>query len=212
MFEDLRSFIEACRKADDVREIRGAHWDLEIGALIEATTELIRQPPLLIFDDIPGYPSGYRVASLLYGSYRRGALLFGFSPETTKLEVMRLTARKVKEARPVPPKEVSTGAIMENVREGSAVDVLSFPVPRFHALDGGRYIGTGDLIIMRSPGEGWLTLRAKTSGWRQVSSGNSSRPPASRMWWGFASTRIISLSWPSASAMLVMPNRPAMQF
>jgi 4-hydroxy-3-polyprenylbenzoate decarboxylase len=132
--------------------------DLEIGALIEATTELIPQPPLLLFDDIPGYPGGYRVASLLYGSYKRGALLFGFSPETTKLEVMRLTARKVKEAKPLPPREVSTGPVMENAREGKALDMLSFPVPRFHAGDGGRYIGTGDLIIMRSPAEGRVNM------------------------------------------------------
>ncbi len=77
MFHDLRGFIEACRKSNDLCEIRGAHWDLELGALIEATVDHIPQPPLLLFDEIPDYPAGYRVVSLVFASYRRSALALG---------------------------------------------------------------------------------------------------------------------------------------
>ena len=31
--------------------------------------------------------------------------------------------------------------------------MLKFPVPRWHELDGGRYIGTDDLVITRDPEE-----------------------------------------------------------
>ena len=34
-FNDLREFIEAARSIGDLKEIHGAHWDLEIGALTE---------------------------------------------------------------------------------------------------------------------------------------------------------------------------------
>ncbi|MEX0802211.1 MAG: hypothetical protein WD688_02655 [Candidatus Binatia bacterium] len=34
-FNDLREFIEAARKLGHVKEIHGAHWNLEIGALTE---------------------------------------------------------------------------------------------------------------------------------------------------------------------------------
>ena len=34
-FNDLREFIEAAREIGDLKEIHGAHWDLEIGALTE---------------------------------------------------------------------------------------------------------------------------------------------------------------------------------
>jgi len=34
--------------------------------------------------------------------------------------------------------------------------VLKFPVPFLHELDGGRYIGTDDLVIMRDPEENWV--------------------------------------------------------
>lgn len=158
MFHDLRGFIEACRKSNDLCEIRGAHWDLELGALIEATVDHIPQPPLLLFDEIPGYPAGYRVVSLVFASYRRGALALGLTSHKNKLEAIRLAARKVKEARFIDPREVSTGPVMENIKDGEGINVLAFPVPRFHQHDGGRYIGTGDLIIMRGPDESWVNM------------------------------------------------------
>ena len=36
--------------------------------------------------------------------------------------------------------------------------MLQFPVPRWHELDGGRYIGTDDLVITRDPEEGWVNV------------------------------------------------------
>ncbi len=36
-FEDLREFIEKAKETGDVKEIHGAHWDLEIGALVRAS-------------------------------------------------------------------------------------------------------------------------------------------------------------------------------
>ncbi len=34
-FRDLREFIDAAKEIGEVKEIHGAHWDLEIGALTE---------------------------------------------------------------------------------------------------------------------------------------------------------------------------------
>jgi len=45
--------------------------------------------------------------------------------------------------------EARAGA-RKRLRDGE-VDVLKFPVPFLHELDGGRYIGTDDLVIMRDP-------------------------------------------------------------
>src|ERR687886_1965835 len=148
VFDDLRSWIAACQEVDRWQQIDGADWDLEIGALTEATAELIPEPPMLLFDHIKGYPAGYRVASLLYASYRRSALALGLPLDRPKLELVRLAARKVKSVQPIPPVEVNSGPVMENVQTGSDVDLWQFPVPRYHTQDGGRYIGTGDTVIM----------------------------------------------------------------
>jgi 4-hydroxy-3-polyprenylbenzoate decarboxylase len=39
---------------------------------------------------------------------------------------------------------------------GDDVDVTRFPAPKWHAGDGGRYIGTGSFNVTRDPDEGWI--------------------------------------------------------
>src|SRR2546427_6881471 len=132
VFDDIRQFIEGARKVTEWREIKGANWDLEISTLIEATAELIPQPPMLIFDEIKDYPAGFRVLGLPYAAYRRVALAFGLPPEKNKLELVRLASRKVRSAQPIPPKEISRPPVMENTMTGSQVDPLKFPGLRTH--------------------------------------------------------------------------------
>jgi len=47
---------------------------------------------------------------------------------------------------------------MQNVMNGDEVDLLKFPVPRFHAADGGRYIGTGDCVINKDPDSDFINM------------------------------------------------------
>jgi len=157
-FDDLRTFIAACKEADRWQLIEGADWNVEIGAIVEATAELIPEPPLLLFDRIKGYPADHAVASLLTASSKRAALALGLPLDRTKLELVRLAARKVREARPIEPARVSTGEVMENILAEEDVDLLKFPVLRFHAQDGGRYIGTGDVLINRELDTGFLNM------------------------------------------------------
>jgi UbiD family decarboxylase len=136
VFDDLRQFIEGAKKITDWKEIKGATWDLEISTLIEATAELIPQPPMLLFDEIKDYPAGFRVLGLPYAAYKRVALAFGLPYEKNKLELVRLASRKVRSAQPIPPKEISNPPVMENTMTGGKVDLLKFPVLRSHASDG----------------------------------------------------------------------------
>ena len=158
IFDDLQHFVEAAKKISDWREIKGADWDLEIGTLIEATAELIPQPPMLLFDEIKGYARGFRIVSLPYASYKRVALGLGLPHEKSKLELVRLASRKIRSAKPIPPKQVSDGPVTENVMTGSEVDLYKFPVLRSHQTDGGRYIGTGDVVINVDPDSGYVNM------------------------------------------------------
>jgi len=88
-FDDLRSFIETAKQIDEYREIEGADWNLEIGALTEAAAELITDPPMLIFDNIKGYPPGFRLVSLAVASVKRAALAWGLPIDKHKLELIR---------------------------------------------------------------------------------------------------------------------------
>ena len=61
---------------------------------------------------------------------------------------------------PIPAKIVTKGPILENVMSGDKVNLLKFPVPFIHELDGGRFIGTACLVITRDPDEGWVNFGA----------------------------------------------------
>ena len=155
-YNDFRGFIEEAKKISDYRVIEGADWDAEIGALVESTAELVSQPPMLIFDKINGYPPGFRVCSLPYASYKRVALAMGLPVDKSKLEVLRLAARKVKAAKPIAPKEISSSPLFENVLKGDEVNLFMFPALRFHENDGGRYFGPGGGLINRDLDTGYV--------------------------------------------------------
>ena len=65
---------------------------------------------------------------------------------------------RLNQVRLIPPKIVERGPLLENVFEGKDIDLLSLPAPHWHERDGGRYLGTCDLVIARDPDEGWVNL------------------------------------------------------
>ena len=157
-YNDLREYIEACKKIDGWRQIDGADWKEEIGALSEATAELIPNPPMLIFDRIKDYPAGFRAVSLLLATSKRVALSLGLPIEKSKLELVRLAVSRIKGVKGIPPVEVGSGPVMENMMTGDEVDIFRFPVPLYHQADGGRYIGTGDSVLNRDPDSGYVNM------------------------------------------------------
>src|SRR3982751_7116403 len=63
-YDGLRSFLTECEKLGEVKVVKNADWNLEIGALTETVSELINEPPALMFDEIKDYPKGFRVLSI----------------------------------------------------------------------------------------------------------------------------------------------------
>jgi UbiD family decarboxylase len=158
MFNDIREFIDKTVELADCRVIDGADWDLEIGTIAELMAE-IPNSPLLLFDNIKGYPSGYRVAVNLFSTPNRAALGLGLPLNLKGTELVRSFRDWLKEGiEPIPPVEVPTGPIKENVITGSDIDLYKIPTPKWHELDGGRYMGTGCCVIMRDPDEGWVNV------------------------------------------------------
>src|SRR5882672_9118087 len=131
-YDGLRSFLAECEKLGEVRVIRDADWHLEIGALTETVSELIDEPPALMFDEIKGYPKGFRVLSIPTAS--RMAIALGLPPDTPKMEIVRHAAQRIKHAPPIPPKEVETGPVMANVMRDNEVDLFKFPVLQSHRM------------------------------------------------------------------------------
>src|SRR3954463_16514221 len=113
-YDGLRSFLADCEAHNEVTVIKDADWNLEIGPIPEPASELIDEPPALMFDEIRGYPKGFRVLSIPTASRVRMALALGLPPDTPKMEIVKSAATRIKHAKPIPPQEVESGPVMQN--------------------------------------------------------------------------------------------------
>jgi 4-hydroxy-3-polyprenylbenzoate decarboxylase len=169
---DLREFIARAESAGEVVRIKGADWKLEMGALAEIVNHARPEPPAILFEEVPGYGKGMRLLSGATNSSKRLAIALGLPVPEHPLDVVRAYRERMKTHRPIPPKTAAKGPVLENVDRDGAVDVLKFPVPFLHEHDGGRYIGTDDLVIMRDPDADWVncgTYRAMVQDRNHVS-------------------------------------------
>jgi UbiD family decarboxylase len=157
VFPSMRHFIERIRRNGLVRDISGADWNIEIGTLTEAVA-FSASPSAMVFDDIPGYAHGQRVATNLYCTEQLQAIALGLPDDVKGIGAVRAWRERAKDITAIPPRVVTDGPIRENVDRGDAVDLTKFPVPFWHEHDGGRFFGTGDLVITRDPEEGWVNV------------------------------------------------------
>lgn len=156
LWQDLRGFIERLEQLGELRRVTGASWEEDIGGITELMTE--QQGPALLFDEILGYPKGYRVVSNLFTTPRRTAIAFRLDPSPEGL-VERWRA-VLGGLHPIPPREISSGPVLENVMTGDNIDLYRFPAPKWHENDGGRYIGTGVCVIQKDPETGFVNVGA----------------------------------------------------
>jgi 4-hydroxy-3-polyprenylbenzoate decarboxylase len=156
-YRDLRDYVNAVDELGELRVINGADWDLEIGAITEVVARSPR-PKMLLFDNIRGYSKGYRVITNAVCSPVTTGLAFGLDPELSGLDMIRAWKERLRNYQPLKTVDVSDGPVLENVQTGDKIDLLKFPTPRWHDHDGGRYIGTGCLVIMEDPSEGWVNI------------------------------------------------------
>jgi 4-hydroxy-3-polyprenylbenzoate decarboxylase len=153
-YKDLRGYIDAADRLGELRLVNGADWDLEIGAITEVAARATH-PKAVLFDNIKGYPKGFRVLTNAVCSPATTALAFGLDPALSGMDIIRAWKAKLESYQPLQPVDVSSGPVTENIDSGGKVDMLKFPTPRWHEHDGGRYIGTGCMVIMEDPEGKW---------------------------------------------------------
>jgi len=156
-YGDLREWIAAARRLGEVRDVRGATREEDIGRITEMLHHTDDSPAVL-FDEIPGYAPGYRILANANATRRRLALTLGLPLDIERRPLMDEFLRLTEEGRAVAPRVVKDGPVMENVLKGADIDVLKFPSPKWHPLDGGRYLGTGVVDVMKDPDSDWVNL------------------------------------------------------
>ncbi len=159
-YRDLRNWLERAERLGELKVIRGAHWDLEMAGIAEIVAREAKDVvPAMLFDEIPGFPPGYRTLFGQLESMQRLALILDLKMDRPdKLACVQACRNKLKTMELIPPRFVEEGEVLENVDEGEEIDLLKFPLPRHHEKDGGRYFGTGHCVIIQDPDEGWVNL------------------------------------------------------
>ncbi|MBI4318614.1 MAG: UbiD family decarboxylase [Chloroflexi bacterium] len=157
-FDDLRSFVDALEKNGELVRVKAqVDWDDEIGAIAEESMR--RQGPALLFENIKGHEEthGRRVlVNTMVTSIRRPLAAVGLPENTHPLEAIGILRAKYRER--IKPRLVSTGPCKEVIEKGDQVNLLEFPTPRWHPLDGGRYIQTWGAIVTKDPNSGWQNV------------------------------------------------------
>src|SRR3989304_3953426 len=155
-YKDLRGWMEEVDRMGQLKRSDGADWDLEIGGLVEIIGRENKNRPTLLFDNIKGYPPGYRVMAGLLNNMSRLAMTTGMEQGLLGLQFVQEWRKRMRNLAPIPPVLVSRGPVMENVMAGDEVDLLKFPAPKWHEKDGGRYIGTASVTIVKDPESDWV--------------------------------------------------------
>lgn len=154
-YDDLRGFIVQAERLGAVRRVEGADPYLEVGAVTELAAGL-PECPALLFDALKGYRRGFRIFTNATTNVQRAALALGLDPSLRPLEALAAWMKRRSSLTPHEPVEVSSAAFLDNSTVGGAIDLGTFPVPHWHQKDGGPYIGSGSLVVMRDPESGWI--------------------------------------------------------
>jgi UbiD family decarboxylase len=155
MYKDLREFIELVDKLNGLRRIEGADLRYEIGGVTEVAAGR-PDGPALLFDAIKGFPRGFRIFTNATTNPQRAALALGIDPTLRPLDALKAWMEKRKILKPHRPVTVSRADFLANASEGDAVDLAKFPAPVWHRRDGGPFIGSGSIVVMRDPDDGWI--------------------------------------------------------
>lgn len=158
---DLRQWLDAVDKMGALQKVEGADCEEEIGCISDLNAKK-KDCPALVFDHINGYPPGYRIVTCSLIGPRRVGLSLNLGEIASTRELLDTLKKQMpaweSQLNKFPPHIVSSGPALDNIMAGGGVDLLRFPVPKWHAQDGGRYIGTGNVVVTKDPETGEINL------------------------------------------------------
>lgn len=155
----LREFLDVLEQAGELRRVKTeVDWRYEAGAMSRLVTE--RRGPAPLFERITDYPD-QQIAAVLLGPSKAGihgrvALALGLSKETPAAELIEEIRRRFK--APIKPVSVrrDEAPCKEVVISEKDVDLNAFAFPWIKEIDGGRYLGTSDIVVTEDPKSGWV--------------------------------------------------------
>ncbi len=157
--KDLRDWLAGIEAIGELKVIKGAEPKEEIGGIVDIYMRKMGAPAVL-FDEVPGFPKGSRVLANILTSVPRINVALGLPVNGTELDLVQWWRNYMRDAPMIPPVQVNGGPLCENVFSGKDVDLLKIPTPVWHEHDGGHFIGTACLVIVKDPDSDWINYGA----------------------------------------------------
>ncbi len=162
MAKSLHDFIDRLKAVspEDLVEVRK-----EVDPRYEATTllrklELDGRYPMALFYGAKNVRGGRAQVPLAFNAFatrKKLALAIDLPPDQYKMELSLALAERYRQL--VKPELVKPGEapVKEIIQQGEEVDLLDYPVPTHHSLDGGPYI-LGGSTVLKNPETGVYNL------------------------------------------------------
>lgn len=161
-WNSLRDWIDLVDKSGQLKRISApVHQDEELSAITFMATRNEAAPALLFENVDTGHPTagkGRVLANMLGASRERYALAVGIDPSLSIRDMIEATRGVM--GNQIAPVNVpkSKAPVNEVVLKPGQFDLTAFPAPTFWPGDGGRYIGTGDIVLTRDPESGRINV------------------------------------------------------
>jgi UbiD family decarboxylase len=146
-YRDMREHIQLLEKEGELKRIKKeVDWDVELGAIMRRVFK--EKGPAVFFEKVKG--SNIPVFSGAMFGHKKYSLMIDSKPDINSM------LRKMVDCidHPINPLMVSSGVCQENVFTGDKINLEMFPSPKWHHLDGGRFIGTLGAVITKDPETG----------------------------------------------------------
>src|SRR3990172_2178930 len=141
-YRDLREFISLLEKEGEIVRVK-AEVDphLEVGTIMRKVFD--KRGKGVLFENVKGHT--IPLLSGVMDTYKRYGLAIDCPPDLRTI----LTKTVAAVGNPIPPQMVEKAPCQESVLVGGEVDLHRFPVPLWHHLDGGPFIGTLGVVITK---------------------------------------------------------------
>ncbi|KAF5626980.1 3-octaprenyl-4-hydroxybenzoate carboxy-lyase [Fusarium sp. NRRL 52700] len=162
MDHSFRAFVEQLKADDDLVEINDEIDPyLEAAAITRLVCETDDKAPL--FNNVKGRndkglwrilgaPGALRRCEEdRYGRIARHLAL----PPTASLREIIDKMLSAKELSPIAPRIVTDGPVKQNFLVGDEIDLRRLPAPKLHQADGGHFLQTYGMHVLRSPDGTW---------------------------------------------------------
>lgn len=148
-YKSFRQYYNELEAAGEVSHIKAkVDWDTEVGAITRAIYK--RKGPAMLFENVKDSSVGSLFCGAMHEAKKFG-MMFDIGEDIH--EHYEFLSTKMNE-KPIDPIIVEKAVCQENIVRGDDVDLYVFPTPKWHADDGGRYIGTLACQVTQDPDTG----------------------------------------------------------